>query len=177
MDFMEIVRKRYSVRKYTEEPVGDDLLALILEAGRLAPTGANYQPQRLIVIRQKDGLERLKKGANVYGAPLAILICADHDDVWKRRYDGKTLTDIDTSIVTTHMMLEATELGLGTLWVCHFDPEIVRTEFGLPAHLEPVHILAVGYAHEKAREVRPRTTRKPMEETVWYERYEVKAAE
>lgn len=145
MDFMEIVRKRFSVRKYTEEPVTDEQLALILEAGRLAP--------------------------------LAILVCADHDDVWKRRFDGKTLTDIDTSIVTTHMMLEATELGLGTLWVCHFDPEIVRTEFGLPAHLEPEHILAVGYAHEKAREVRPRTTRKPLEETVWYERYEETAAE
>ena len=83
MDFMEIVRKRFSVRKYTEEPVTDEQLALILEAGRLAPTGANYQPQRLVVIRSQEALERLRKGANVYGAPLAILVCADHDDVWK----------------------------------------------------------------------------------------------
>ncbi len=177
MDFMEIVRKRFSVRKYTEEPVTEEQLALILEAGRLAPTGANYQPQRLIVIRQKDGLERLRKGANVYGAPLAILVCADHDDVWKRRFDGKTLTDIDTSIVTTHMMLEATELGLGTLWVCAFDPDVVRREFDLPAHLEPINLLAVGHTHEKAADVRPRTTRKPLEETVWYERYQERTAE
>ena len=177
MDFMDIVRTRHSVRKYTEEPVADDQLALILEAGRLAPTGANFQPQRLIVIRSRDGLERLRKGANVYGAPLAILVCADHDDVWKRRYDGKTLTDIDTSIVTTHMMLEATELGLGTLWVCAFDPAVVRREFDLPAHLEPISILAVGHAHEREADVRPRTTRKPLEETVWYERYQERGAE
>jgi nitroreductase len=145
MDFMEIVRKRFSVRKNTEEPVTDEQLALILEAGRLAP--------------------------------LAILVCADHDDVWKRRFDGKTLTDIDTRIVTTHMMLEATELGLGTLWVCAFDPDVVRREFDLSAHLEPINLLAVGHTHEKAADVRPRTTRKPMEETVWYERYQERAAE
>lgn len=149
MDFLQLAKKRYSVRKYEGRKVEEEKLKRILEAGRVAPTGANRQPQRFIVVRDDKGFEKLAKGARVYGAPLAIIICADHSVTWKRSYDGKDIADIDVSIVTDHMMLQATELGLGSLWICHFDPEAIRREFNIPENIDPVNILAIGYADEE----------------------------
>ena len=171
MKFIELITKRRSVRDYKSEPVPDEILKQILEAGRLAPTGANRQPQRLIVVREKIGLDKVKKAANAYGAPLVIIVCADHTTVWKRHFDGKEITDIDASIVTDHMMLAATELGLGTVWICHFKPDVIRSEFNLPDQVEPVNILAIGYENEELGSRRPRTPRKPIEETVFYETF------
>ena len=154
------------------DKVEEEKLMKILEAGRVAPTGANAQPQRLIVVREKEGIEKLNKAARIYGAPLAIIVCADHDNVWKRPYDGKKLTDIDSSIVTDSMMLQATELGLGTLWVCYFKPDVIREEFNLPNNIEPVSILVIGYADgETQPEDRHDKLRKPLIETVFYENY------
>lgn len=172
MNFLELAKKRYSVRKFKSDKVEEEKLMKILEAGRVAPTGANIQPQRLIVLREKEGIEKINKAARVYGAPLIIVVCGDHDNVWKRPYDGKKLVDIDTSIVTDHMMLQATELGLGTLWVCYFKPDVIREEFNLPDNIEPVSILAIGYADGEAQpEDRHDKLRKPLIETVFYENY------
>lgn len=172
MNFLELAKKRYSVRKYESKKVEEEKLLKILEASRIAPTGANRQPQRLIVIQEKDGLEKLKKGANLYEAPLAIIVCVDHSTTWKRPFDGKDIADIDVSIVTDHMMLQATELGLGTLWVCHFDPSIIRKEFNIPDSIEPVNILGIGYAAgEPASPNRHDKLRKSLEETVFYETF------
>lgn len=172
MNFLELAKKRYSVRKYESKKVEEEKLLKILEAGRIAPTGANRQPQRLIVIQEKDGLEKLKKGANLYEAPLAIIVCVDHITTWKRPFDGKDIADIDVSIVTDHMMLQATELGLGTLWVCYFDSSIIRKEFNIPDNVEPVNILGVGYAAgEPASPNRHDKLRKSLEETVFYETF------
>lgn len=167
MDFLELVKKRYSVRKYEERIIEDEKLFSILEAGRLAPTAHNNQPQRLIVIKKKEGLEKLQKGANVFGAPLAIIVCADHSASWVRSFDGKNSSAIDASIVTTHMMFEATQLGLGTLWVCKFDPEIIIKEFNIPENIEPINILAMGYIANGLS--KPERKRNPIENTVFYE--------
>lgn len=102
-------------------------------------------------------------------------MCGDHKSVWQRPMDGKNMVDIDTSIVTDHMMLEATELGLGTVWICYFDPDALRKEYNIPEHIEPVNILAVGYsAEEAALPDRHEDTRKPMNETVFYEMFSSK---
>lgn len=170
MDFLELAKKRYSVRNYQEKKVEEEKLLKILEAGRVAPTAANFQPQRLIVVQSKDGLERLNESGNFYGAPLAIIVCSDHSSTWKRPFDGKDTADIDASIITDHMMLEATNLDLGTVWICWFDPEIVRKEFNIPANLEPINILAIGYSSGPAKsETRHLNTRKPLKNTVFYE--------
>ena len=175
MSFLELAKKRYSVRKYESKSVEEEMLLKILEAGRIAPTAANFQPQRLIVVQKEDGLTKLKKSADIKGAPLAIIICSDHNTSWKRRYDDKDTADIDASIVTTHMMLQATELGLGSVWICHFEPTILREEFKLPDNLEPINILALGYsspeadASENASPNRHDTKRKPLSETVFFE--------
>ena len=170
MDFIEIAKKRYSVRDYKDKKVEEEKLHKILEAAHVAPTAANLQPDRLIAVQSREGLGKIGKGANLYGAPLAIIVCADHSKAWVRPYDKKQTGDIDASILTDHMMLQATELGLGSVWICYFKPDVIRKEFGLPDHLEPVNILAVGYSDEEAADPeRHSHTRIPVDELVSYE--------
>lgn len=172
MDFLALAKKRYACRKYKDTKVEPEKLARILEAGRVAPTGANRQPQRLVVVQSAEGMERLARCTRDFGAPLAIVVCADTDEAWTRKYDGKRIGDIDASIVTDHLMLAASAEGLDTLWICMFKPEAVREEFGLPAHVEPVNILLVGYGDgEPASPERHSETRKPLAETVFWEHF------
>jgi len=172
LSLFEIAKRRYSVRKYTNKKVEDEKLKKILEIARIAPTGVNAQPVRLIVVREEAGLEKLSKGARIYKAPLAIIVCADHTEAWVRSFDQKNIIDIDASIATDHMMLMATELGLGTVWVCSFDPKSIRQEFRLPPNIEPINILVIGYAAgEPASSERHNQTRKPLKDIVFYETY------
>jgi len=172
MDFLELAKKRYSVRSYQPKQVEDEKLQRILETGRVAPTGCNRQPHRLIIVREASNLEKLKKAANIYEAPLAIIVCADHSVSWKRRYDGKDVAEIDAAIVTDHMMLEATELDLGTLWICNFNPGVLKAEFNIPEAIEPVNILCIGYADGTPESPdRHDSLRLPLADFVYYESY------
>lgn len=172
MDFLTLAKKRYACRQYSDRKVEPEKLQQILEAGRVAPTGANRQPQRLVVVQSKEGMERLARCTRDFGAPLAIIVCADTDEVWTWKYDGKKIGDIDASIVTDHMMLCAASLGLDTLWICMFKPEAVRAEFRLPDHVEPVNILLIGYGSgEPSSPDRHDTLRKPLSETVFEETF------
>ncbi len=171
MDFLEIAKSRYSVRDYKNKKVESDKLEKILLAAHVAPTAANLQPVRLIVVQQEDGLNKLKKAANLYGAPLAIIVCAEHAKAWTRPFDNKKTVDIDASILTDHMMMQATELGLGSVWICYFKPDVIREEFQLPDTLEPINILAVGYADgSPADPERHKTQRIPLNELVYNEK-------
>lgn len=170
MEFLELAKKRFSVRSYKEQKVEPEKLEKILQAAHVAPTAANLQPVHLIVVQEKEGMEKLSKAANVFHAPLAVIVCSDHDKAWVRPFDQKHTCDIDASILTDHMMMEATELGLGSVWICYFKPDVIRKEFKLPDHLEPVNILAVGYSDTEAADPgRHSRLRKPMEELVSYE--------
>lgn len=170
MDVITIAKQRMSVRAYKETKVEPGKLERILEAAHVAPTAANRQPVRLIVVQSEEGLAKLGRAADVYGAPLAVIVCADHDRAWVRPFDQKQTGDIDASILTDHMMLAATELGLGTVWVCYFKPEVLREEFHLPANLEPVNILAIGYSDaEPADTDRFDIQRIPISQLVSYE--------
>lgn len=170
MEFLDIAKKRYSVRNYDEKKVEQDKLDKILTAAHVAPTAANRQPVHLIVVREKEGLSKIAKAANIYNAPLAIIVCSDKQKAWKRPFDGKQTTDIDASILTDHMMLQATELGLGTVWICYFKEDVIREEFALPDDLEPVNILAIGYSSEPAADAeRHCTTRVPLDQLISYE--------
>ena len=151
MTYIDLVRSRYSSRSYTDEPVSEGDMQSILEAGRLT---------------SEDGFEKIHKCSRTFGATLALIVCCDRDRSWVRGFDGKNISDIDASIVTTQMMYQATELGLGTCWICWFDPAVISEEFGLPENVEPVNILVVGH---KADETSPNHgVRKPMEEFVRY---------
>ena len=152
MAFLDLARDRYSVRKFSDKPVERDVLALILQAGRLAPTACNNQPQSILVLESAEALDKLKKCTPChFGAPAALIICYDKNVSWKRPFDGKEHGDIDASIVCAHMMLAAAELGLGTTWVCHYDPDAVIREFAIPENLVPSSILPLGYPAADAK--------------------------
>ena len=170
MNFLNIAKRRFSVRSYTEQAVEKEKLDKILEAAHVAPTAANLQPVRLIVVQSEEGLAKIGKAANIYGAPLAIIVCAEHGKAWVRPFDKKQTGDIDSSIMTDHMMLLATELGLGSVWICYFKPDVISREFKLPENLEPVNILAVGYSNEEAADPeRHSRMRIPINQLVSYE--------
>lgn len=175
MNFLSLAKKRYSVRSYTNQKVEKEKLETILEAGHVAPTGGNCQPQRLIVVQSDEGLAKIAKSAGIYNAPLAIIVCSDTNTAWTRPFDGKQLTDIDASIVTDHMMMQATELGLGSVWVCYFKPDVLKKEFSIPVSLEPINILVIGYTDTNGEPVpspnRHSKMRKPLSSTVSYEMF------
>lgn len=151
MDFIELTKARYSVRKFSSEQVKKDDLELILKAGHLAPTACNKQPQHIIVVDTTEGLSKLKKcTSSHFNCPLALLVCYDNTKCWVREFDGKNSGEVDASIVTTHMMLEAASIGVGSTWVMHFIPEAVIEEFSIPPHIIPVAILVMGYPAPEA---------------------------
>ena len=82
------------------------------------------QPINGLVVEEEINLAKLNKSANVYGAPFAFIVCADYDTLWTRQFDGKKTKDIDDSIVTDHMMIQAEKLGLGSVWICYFKADI-----------------------------------------------------
>ncbi len=170
MKFIDIATTRHAVRSYLPRSVEPDKVAQILEAAHVAPTAGNCQPVRLLVLQTPESLAKAAKAADLYGAPLAILVCADHDLAWTRPFDGKQTSDIDAAILTDHMMLQATELGLGSVWVCYFQPDVLRQEFQLPPNLEPINLLALGYsAQEPGDPNRFDRERIPLRQLVWQE--------
>lgn len=170
MSFMEIAKKRYSVRSYKKQKVEKEKLEQILEAAHVAPTAANLQPVHLLVLQEEENLMKVNKAANTYGAPLVIVVCADRKKAWTRPFDHKQTVDIDASILTDHMMLQATELGLGSVWICYFKPDVLANEFQIPSNLEPINILAIGYSDEEPHSPnRHEKERINVEELVSYE--------
>lgn len=146
MEFLDLARKRYSVTQYAVRRIEPIVLDKILEAGMLAPTACNNQPQRILVIRteeRKQKLAQLAKDGMYFDT--ALLVCWDEEACWHRSVDGKLSGEIDASIVTTHMMLEATDQGVGSIWVMNWDPEAMRETFALPETIHPAALLYLGY--------------------------------
>lgn len=171
MEFLELAKKRYSSRKYTEKQVEKEKLDTILEAARVAPTAHNNQSFKIIVVQTKEGLNKIAKAGNIYGAPLAIIVCEDKATAWINPFSKRQLVSHDSVIATDHMILEATELGVNSVWVCHFDSAVIRTEFNLPENLEAINILALGYSNETPSDSnRHAKARKQISELVAYEK-------
>ena len=168
-DFMSLAQQRYSVRRFKDEPVSQEAVDQILHAGHLAPTGCNNQPQRIFVIRSAEGMEKLRGCTKChFDAPMAMLICYDKTECWTRKYDGEQCGWTDASIVTTHMMLQAHDVGVGTTWVMHFDPFAVREAFSLAENIVPVALLPMGYPASDAQPHPMHSRFRDMEEIVSY---------
>ena len=151
MEFNSLIAERFSVRSFFDKKVEKEKIKRIIEAGHLAPTACNFQPQRIIVMESDEAIETLKKCTRChFDAPLAMLVCYDDDRCWVRKYDGKKSGEVDASIVATHMMLGAWNEGIGSTWVMHFDPVAMRTEFEIPDNIIPVALLVMGYAADDA---------------------------
>ena len=171
MNFSELVKKRFSVRSFDARPIEQDKMELILEAGRLAPTGANFQPQRILVLRGEE-VEQLRGITPfLYGQDAALIICYDKNESWKHR-SGRDIGEVDATIVMTQMMYQAAELGIGSLIVGMYKDEPLREKFSIPDHYQVVSILMLGYP---AEDCKPHPTlhdsRKRLEETVFYGKF------
>jgi nitroreductase len=164
MEFSELIRKRYSVRAYKSDPVEEEKLQQVLEAARLAPTAANRQPFQLIVIPtagRESELRRIYSRDWFVKAPLVLCACAIPAQGWTRM-DGKPYVDVDVAIAMDHLILAATNLGLGTCWIAAFDPAAAREVLDLPEGVEPVVFTPLGYP---ADSIGPKK-RKPLSELV-----------
>ena len=169
MDLFEAIDSRYSVRGYKADPVDDEILGRVLEAARRAPTAANRQAFRMIVVHTKDREAELLR---VYGrpwfvqAPLIVCVVAVPGEAW-RRSDDKPYDEVDATIAMDHLVLAATALGLGTCWIAAFDPAAAREVLGLPGDVAPIAFTPLGYPDKPA----PGSGRRPLEEIVKYERW------
>ena len=129
MELDKAIRNRYSVRSFTSEKIDRNIILEILEAARMAPSAVNYQPWHFIVITDPENLADIHE---VYHrtwfreAPACIVVCSDHGQSWKRKTDGKDFADVDAAIAIDHLVLKATDLGIGTCWICNFDVEMTR---------------------------------------------------
>lgn len=167
MNFMELAEKRYSVRKFDLRKVEKEKQDIILRAAQLAPTGKNNQPQRILALQSDEALEKLNKVTRcTFGCTLAYLVCYDDNISWKRPFDGKDSGDIDASIVATHMMLAAYEVGIGSTWVMFFDPEEARKQYNLPDNIHPTALLVMGYPASDAEPSERHAQTLPLETLV-----------
>ena len=172
MNFLKLATERYSVRKFSDKPLEGEVIEKILESAHVAPTGCNYQPQRILIINNEQTLEKLRRCTRChFDAPCAMLICYNKDECWTRPYDGNQSGIVDASIVATHMMLQAWELGVGSTWVMHFNPFKMCEEFSIPENIEPVALLVMGYPSSDAVPNERHNVYRPTEETVFYNEF------
>lgn len=163
----DIFLERYSCRNFDKKPVENDKLLRVLEAARLAPSACNRQPWTFLVVNTAEGLEPIYQAYPrewIKSAPACIIAFGHHNEAWHRPHDGKDHTDIDLAIAIEHICLAATIEGLGTCWVCNFDPQIVQDAFKPAEGVEPIAIIPIGFPHPDT--TLPAKVRKPLEEVV-----------
>jgi nitroreductase len=181
MEILPAIENRRSVRKYQQRDIPDELVRLLLESARLAPSGNNVQPWRYIVIRSAEMRERVMQASHnqkwMVQAPLFIAAVADLEargkvakglaiDEQSSQADVKKIIR-DTAIATEHLVLQAEHLGLSTCWVAHFTQQDIRPVLGVPENRYVVAVIVVGYGAEKPI---PRPRRR-LEELFYLEKW------
>ena len=170
MNFQGLLRHRYSVRDYQSRPIDEDHLNQVLKAAQFAPTAANRQPFRLIIIQTKGKEDQLRSIYNrdwFVHAPIIFCACGIPSSGWVRE-DGKSYIDMDVAIVMDHISLAAADLGLGTCWVASFDVATAREFLNIPSNAEPIVFMSLGYPVGEPGD----KERKPLSELVSYETWE-----
>ena len=167
--FLELAEERYSVRSYSQKEIEKEKLDKILKAGQVAPTAANFQPQRIFVIESEESLEKVRGVTPFcFDAPVVLMVCSDSNISWKA-VDGHDSGPIDAAIAVTQMMLEAYDEGIGSCWVRGYDKNVLSQVFDLPSNLEPVALLPIGYPSEDSVPYPgAHDSRIPIEEMVSY---------
>lgn len=167
MEFDKLITDRYSVRKFLPEHLNQDDIDKILEAGHIAPTGCNYQPQRILVLNTDESINKLKNCTKChFNAPTAMLICYNENESWKRVYDGALSAPVDAVIVTTHMMLKAHDLGIGSCWVMHFNPAAMKEAYNIPENVQPVALLVMGKRAPDSMPIDMHYKKRPIDDVV-----------
>lgn len=169
MEFKEVIRKRYSCKKFSPRQVEKEKLNAILEAGRLAPTAKNLQEQHIYVLQSGEALAVIDAATPCrYGAPTVLVVAFDKNNVFTYP-GGKRDSGIeDASIVATHMILAAADEGVDSCWLNFLDPEKLAAALHLPENEEILMVLDLGYAAEGTGPLPNHDSRKPLTETVSY---------
>ncbi|HCB88682.1 MAG TPA: nitroreductase [Porphyromonadaceae bacterium] len=170
MKLDEIIQLRRSVRKFKDQSIDKEVIGEIIESARLAPSAVNFQPWKFYICRSEEAKKIMRQSYPrewFNSAPLYILACGDHQQSWKRPCDGKDHLDIDIAIAVEHMVLKITELGLGTCWVCNFNPQTVKEGLQLSENVEPIVLLPVGYPENVDPDPRNKKRKSPEEITKW----------
>lgn len=172
MDFEKLITERYSVRKFKPEHLNQTVIDKILEASRKAPTGCNYQPQRILVLNTDESIKKSKECTKChFNAPTAMVVCHNKEESWVRKYDGALSSPVDAVIVTTYLMLACRNNGVGTCWVMHFDPAAMRKSYNIPDNVEPIALLVMGYPSDDAKPLDLHFLTRPIDETVFYDTF------
>ena len=168
MTFQELARARYSVRSFKDTPIEDEALNLILEAGRVAPTACNNQPQKIYVAKSQEACQKLSSVCPcTFDAPVILVVCYDRNRNWKSKLmPGYESGETDAAIVCTHMMLQAFELGIGSCWVGYFNANDVATVLDLPKNITVSALLPIGYPAENAAPLPLHTQYREFEDTI-----------
>lgn len=168
MDLLKLMRDRYSCRRYSTETVKEEDIEKILEAAKIAPTTHNEQPQRIYVVKSEEGKAKLMKDFKFdFKAPCYLVCGYNEEEAWKNPLDNnKDSGEVDISIVITHMMLMAEELGLGACWIGRITPELVKKNLNIPENVKVVAVLSLGYHREDDRPSKLHTIRRSNEELV-----------
>ncbi len=169
MEFKDVIRNRYSCKKFADCPVEKEKLEAVLEAGRLAPTAKNLQEQHVYVIQSDEAIAKIDAATPCrYGAPVVLAVAFDKNNVFTYPGDKRDSGIEDATIVATHLVLAAADAGLDSCWVNFFDPEKLAESLGLPVNEEILMLLDLGHAAEGAGPLANHDSRKPLEETVSY---------
>lgn len=167
MKFEEVIKKRTAIRKFSDKELEKEKLDKILEAGRLAPTAKNNQPIKIYVVQSNEGIDKIDKATKCrYGAKTVLIICGNKEQSFKK--DDFTTYEMDSCIVATHIMLEATNLSVDNIWIEAFDENILRKEFSIPEELVPVCLLSLGYKAEDCPMNPLHNIRKSIEDIIEY---------
>ena len=169
MEFKEVVKNRYSCKKYSDAKVEPEKLEAILAAGRLAPTAKNLQEQHIYVLQSEEMLAKVDALTPCrYNAPVVLVVAFDKNNVFTYPGDKRDSGVEDATIVATHMILAAADEGVDSCWVNFFDPEKAAEALGLPENEEVLMLMDLGYAAEGAGPLANHDSRKPLSETVTY---------
>ena len=167
MNFDDVICNRYSARSFSDKKITKEELNKILEAGRIAPTAKNNQPIKIYIVESDIGLAKIDKASPCrYGSQTVLIVCGDKKEAFSN--GSHSTYETDSCIVATHMMLEATNIGVDNIWIRLFDGEILRKEFNLPDNLIPVCLLPIGYKKEECKPSHLHEKRKNVEEIVDY---------
>jgi len=153
MSFLELAKARYSVRSFDSRPIEDEKLNMILEAGRVAPSAHNNQPQKIYIARSESARKKLASlSPCTFDAPVILVVCYDLNRERKSKWNpGYGFGETDAAIACTHMMLEAADLGIGSCWVGMFNKQQVKEALQLPEGMTVLALLPMGYPSEDAK--------------------------
>ena len=164
-DFETVIRQRTATRKFSDKKVEIEKINKILEAARLAPTAKNLQPQKILVANTLESLNKLDKVTPCrYNAQTVLIVCSDKSITWKK--EDYSTYEMDACIVATHMMLEATNIGIDNIWIEMFDKEKLKEEFNLEDNIEPICLLPIGYKDAECKENPLHNKRKELSDLV-----------